>query len=66
MINVNELKGRIMAKGYTQAQAARLIGIHPDTLSRKLRKGVLGSDEIEKLIEVLEIEDPKGIFFDKK
>ena len=65
MINTNELKGRIMAKGYTQAETAKLIGMAPDTLSRKLRKGVLGTDEVEKLVEVLEIENPWEIFFAK-
>jgi len=65
LINTNELKGRIMAKGYTQAETAKLIGMAPDTLSRKLRKGVLGTDEVEKLVEVLEIENPWEIFFAK-
>lgn len=66
MINTNEIKGRIMAKGYTQAEVARMIGIAPDTLSRKLIKGVLGTDEVEKLVVVLEIENPWEIFFAKE
>jgi transcriptional regulator with XRE-family HTH domain len=66
MINTNEIKGRIMAKGYTQAEVARMIGIAPDTLSRKLIKGVLGTDEVEKLVKVLEIENPWEIFFAKE
>ena len=66
MIMVNELKGRFVAKGLTQEEVAKHIGITPKTLSLKLKAGVLGSDEIEKLMELLEIEDPRYIFFGKK
>lgn len=63
MIAINELKGRIVAKGLTQEQVANMLGISPNTFRRKLAKGVLGSDEIEKLIKILGIEDPMKIFF---
>lgn len=63
MILVNELKGRIVANGYTQAQVAKKIGIAPKTFSIKLQNGVFGSDEIEKMIELLKLEDPMSIFF---
>jgi len=36
------------------------------TLGRKLRAGVFGTDEVEKLIDVLNIENPNEIFFVKK
>ena len=65
MVNTNELKGRIMAKGYTQAEVAKIIGMAPDTLSRKLKIGVFGTDEVEKLVTVLEIDKPWEIFFAK-
>lgn len=63
MINVNELKGRIVAKGYTQTDVANKIGITPKTFSTKLKKGVLNSKEIEKLIDILDIKNPIDIFF---
>lgn len=65
MIMVNELKGRMVAKGYNQEQLAKILGMSPKTLGLKLKKGVMGSDEIEKLIELLEIEEPLAIFFAK-
>ena len=65
MINTNELKGRIVAKGYTQKEVAEIIGMRPETLSRKLRLGVFGTDEVDKLVEVLAIENPWEIFFAK-
>ncbi|AWK52801.1 DUF739 domain-containing protein [Clostridium beijerinckii] len=65
MILVNELKGKIRAKGYTQDKLAKELGISPKTLSNKLSKGVFGSDEIDKMIRILEIENPIEIFFVK-
>lgn len=66
MIATNELKGRIVAKGFTQEQVAKKLGISSNTLRRKLSKGVLGSDEIERLIKILDIKDPMQIFFTNK
>ena len=63
MILVNELKGKIRAKGYTQERLAKELGISPKTLSSKLSKGVFGSDEIEKMIKILEIDNLIEIFF---
>lgn len=65
MILINELKGKIRAKGYTQEKLAREIGISPKTLSNKLNKGILGSMEIEKMIKILDIKNPIEIFFNK-
>jgi len=65
VIAVNELKGKIIAKGYTQEKIAEALGITPKTLSLKLKRGVLGSNEIEKLIEILAISEPMAIFFAK-
>lgn len=63
MILTNELKGRFVTKGYTQIQVAQKIGISPKALGVKLKKGILKSNEIEALMELLEIEDPAPIFF---
>ena len=63
MILVNELKGRIIANGLTQAQMAKMLGITPKTFTLKMQKGVFGSDEIAKMITVLKIDDPIKIFF---
>lgn len=63
MILVNELKGKIRAKGYTQEKLAKELGISPKTLSNKLTKGIFGSDEIEKMIKILGIDNPIEIFF---
>lgn len=66
MIRTNELKGIIAMRNLSQAKVAATIGISPKTFYKKMKTGVFGSDEIEKMIEVLEIEDPLDIFFAKK
>ena len=62
MIQINEIKGRMKAKGYTQEKLAKELGMSPKTLSSRLKKGVFGSDEIEKLIFILNIKNPMEIF----
>lgn len=63
MIKTNELKGIIAAKGLSQRKIALKLGIAPKTFYSKMKKGVFGSDEIEKMIEILGIENPLDIFF---
>ncbi len=65
MVNVIELKAQMVRKKYTQEQLANELGITSRTLSNKFKSGVFGSDEIEKMISILEIKDPVGIFFAK-
>lgn len=63
MINTNELKAEFARNGLTQKQVAEAIGISDQTLRRRISSGVFGSDEIEKLIKLLDIKDPMKIFF---
>lgn len=66
MINTNELKGIIVSRGKTQQEVAKHLGISPKTFYLKMKKGVFGSDEMEGMIELLDIENPSEIFFAKK
>lgn len=65
MVAINKLKGLIVANGMTQESLAKEMGITQKTFYLKMKKGVFGSDEIEKMIEILHIEDPMPIFFAK-
>lgn len=65
MIKINELKGRMTVKGYTQEMLAEKLGITSKTLGAKMKKGVFGTDEAEAIIELLEIINPADIFFAK-
>ena len=64
MLNVYELKAAMARKGLTQEKTASIIGVSSKTFGTRLKKGIFGSDEIEKLIVALEISDPMHIFFD--
>lgn len=66
MIDVNELRGFIAKRGYSQTDVAKHIGVTPKTFYEKMKKGVFGSDEMEAMIELLGIERPEEIFFAKK
>jgi DNA-binding XRE family transcriptional regulator len=63
MVNTSKLKGVIVANDKTQEEVAKAIGITPKTFYLKMKKGVFGSDEIEKMIKLLNIDDPISIFF---
>lgn len=66
MVDKNALKAEWVRKGMTKAEVTKAIGMSDPTFDRRLRKGVFGSDEIEKLISVLEIKNPMDIFFASK
>lgn len=66
MIKTNELKGIIAKNGLTQKQVAEEIGITPKTFYEKMKKGIFGSDEIQKMIDILNISNPCEIFFAKE
>lgn len=63
MVDANKLRGCIVAHGKTQEEVAKSIGISPKTFCLRMKKGVFGSDEIEKMITLLDIDDPIPIFF---
>ncbi len=63
MIKTKKLKGVIVESGYSQADIAKELGIAPKTFYSKMKKGVFGSDEIEKMMELLDITNPVPIFF---
>ena len=66
MVNVAELRAELARKQLTQKELAKRIGISEQTLSRRMKTKVFGSDEIEKIIRVLDVKDPISIFFDRE
>lgn len=65
-MKVNKLRGIIVSKGMTQEQVARQIGISPKTFYNKMKKQVFGTNEVQALIKLLEIDDPADIFLSKE
>ena len=66
MVDTDKLRGKFAEKRLSQEKVAESIGISSRTLSNRMKNGVFGADEIEKLCELLEIENPLEIFFAKK
>jgi hypothetical protein len=52
--------------GKTGEDVAKHLGMSSKTFYLRMKTGVFGSDEIEKMIEYLNIEDPMPIFFAKE
>lgn len=65
MVDTLRLKGIIVSQAKTQEEVANYIGITPKTFYTKMKKGIFGSDEMEKMIDFLHIDDPAPIFFAK-
>lgn len=65
-MKANKLIGLIAERGLSQAKVARAIGIRPETFYRKIKTGVFGTDEVQKMILLLHIDDPVDIFLDQR
>lgn len=63
MIDTSELVGLIAKNGLNKKQVAIALGLTPKTFSAKLKKGDFKISEASLLINLLNIENPAGIFF---
>ena len=63
MIKTDELRGLLAKNGLSQSDMAKKIGITPKTFYEKMKIGIFGSDEIQVMIKVLNIDNPAAIFF---
>lgn len=63
MVNTSKLIGLMAEHGYTREKIASELGITTVTLRRKMEAKKFDSDEMEKLIKILDIENPVEIFF---
>ena len=59
-----KFRAQIVLKGLTVKDLATQLGVNESTLHRKIRQdGNFSRDEINKLISILDIENPADIFF---
>lgn len=65
-MNTDKLRGIIAERGMTQEKVAIAIGVTPKTFYSKMKKGVFGTDEAIKMVELLRIEDPASIFLSSR
>lgn len=63
MILTQELKGIMAAEGFSQRQVAQALGMSDKTFYKKMKRGVFKSNEMEKMIALLHIQNPGRIFF---
>lgn len=66
MVDTNRLRGIIAERGTSQRKMANHLGMSEKTFYSKMKAGVFGTDEAEKLIQILHIENPAEIFFARK
>lgn len=52
-------------RGKTQKELAQVLDISEQSMSQKMRKGVFRSDELQKIVDYLNIENPGEVFFDQ-
>ncbi len=62
MVATDKLRGIISEKGLSQREVAKCLGITEKTFYSKMKKGVFGTDEAERMVRLLEIKDPASIF----
>ena len=63
MVRSDKIIGKMYELGLNRTIIADKLGMTRKTFSMKLEKGIFNSDEMEKLIDILELEDPMTIFF---
>lgn len=64
MTDTRKLRALIVEKGMTQSEVAEKLNISLTSFNYKVNnKRAFNSDEMFKLCEILQIEDPKPIFF---
>ena len=66
MIAVDKLRGSIAERGMSQRQVAKCLGMNEKTFYAKMQKGVFGTDEVEKMVSLLSIQDPIEFFLARK
>lgn len=66
-MNKTALQAEIMRKGFTAAKLSKEIGISKSAFSKKINgKSEFTLGEIQKMVDVLELESPIPIFFAPK
>ena len=65
MLDRNALRAAFVRRGMTQRDVAKAIGLSESTMIRKMSTGVFGTDEAQRMIDLLKISDPACVFFAK-
>lgn len=63
LVNVNKIRGLMAENNISYDNLASELGITRNTFAKRLKNGTLTLDDAEKMIVLLKIDDPTGIFF---
>lgn len=63
MVDTRKLKARIVEQGLTQKEVRTMMGLTKRQFEIRIEKKNFDAEEIYKLLDILEIDDPKPIFF---
>lgn len=63
MVDVNKLKGLIVERGLTQTEVYNRMGLSKRQWQCRIEKKKFDSDDMMKLISILNIDNPSPIFF---
>lgn len=66
MVDVNKLRGIIVENGLTGEKVAEMLNMSKKTFYLRMKAAKFNSDEMDKLIEILNIDDPMRVFFVNK
>ena len=61
-MDVNKLRGVMAERKCSQKELAEHVGISEKTFYNKMKRGVFGTDEVERMISYLDIKNPAEIF----
>lgn len=63
MVLIREIKAEMIRKGINHKELAKLLEISERTLTNRFKKQVFNSNEILKIIKILDLKNPAEIFF---
>ena len=61
-----KLRGIIAERGFSQREVARRIGMTEKTFYTKMKSGIFGTDEADRMIELRDIKNPAASFLSTK
>ena len=64
-MNMEKLKEQILKRKMTQKEIAKSLGMSESTFRRKAKNDEFGIIDANIMIEILHIDNPEDIFFDK-
>ena len=61
-MNADKLRGIIVERGLSQRKVAEYLGMSEKTFYTKMKRGVFGTNDVQRMIELLKIDNPVDIF----